>query len=1308
MPRLLPSTNIVIIGSVKAGKFQRASLIAKKLEASKSRNYDIKITPLTPIEYIEKLDEMKQEVKNLVPGLFPGLIVRLTESGITVNLSGAEFVEWAINTHNIEDITGQDLGGIFDDQVATELEKIGNEAFNQHIQAFKHTVINIEIQVGNKISGILCFELFNDIVPLSVEHFVSFVTGTYKDPSTDESLTFKNSQVTRVIKEGWFQAGAIRSPNGTPIVNNFLADENFIIPHAHRGNISFVNFGPHSNFSQFMVTLRPMPYFDRKFVCIGRCLDGEDILQAIDNVKTRFEKPVANIRIVDATVVYEDTLVLLPMACQPMSNATAGRSILKRSPTSPTPPPSIGSSGYDSDFGYNSDYIYTVSNGSYQRTQKPYTKKGVRFSDELLCQKTQNEEDLNSERAYSQWAVRKNHAPDSNIVNNNNNTLVMKNTSNKPFNNILPPQEDQEPESGAESDDEDDCYQSKRNRKIMSTPSYSVQCRDQNIDNPIVSSVTDNTKPVPPAIYLYTSSFESRVLVNNVHKLLSILFASNTARTRQSKQSSSSKPSDSPDVSTQLKDLEISVMEIPAMPMFDMASEIACQIAWNDRRTKLKSDNFAASSSAATSVDNCGIRDEQQASKVPQKSLLSRIFSSQNAAKESSVVGSKAKDSLETPLDLVPDPISSPASSSSSILTLTDPDENLQQDPVRQLLEEKNSVSFPYCKSFLMGPPPSAMLGTALPYNRFVDQKLKLAIPTTDLPNILSNSPTTHMNYSKMQVLQGFHATLPSASPLPLQITNLNMSNDDESTLYSGSPTTPESSFPKDKLISSSESISPSLSTKISSWIKTTTTEASTSLISWVICKTIKTATSSVSLVIAVTDYASIATDCVIGEKDTLISTRNNVLARAKDTCGWVLSGERTQQVIRKARTSMPIILDHMLSRAAGVDRVLEYGVAPAKQLQQQSNNRNVEVGHEFIGAKSVNLKGFYVVSSAKIRVVEDVRENNQVNNYFAQIWYPAQCARDAKTKLDDTELKTRIANVCFKNPLSFSFSSGAGPLDALYSVGVAEGLLKQFRPELFESSEGFKWLGCGFGSIVAAVMALNLGKPGLVRAQELFQRLHENGSKSLFGNCGKMSHTLKQGLFQIIPYDVSAIDGRLFISSTLYPSMKNTILVKFPSKFELIDAIMASCFIPVLYENPVYLTNRMTESGVASYACAGALTNHLPILNEYTITVSPVPATANISPWCENASELNFRTGAAVFADGPLYDDETVGFLGSSLDDLTAAEEMEQGQNVSVASKNGDVLQRERMLGMRDGCLWAEAMFQSGHMTHMAFSAML
>lgn len=55
---------------------------------------------------------------------------------------------------------------------------------------------------------------------------------------------------------------------------------------------------PHSNGSQFYVTLRPQPWMDKKYVAFGRVIEGWEVLRAIEAEappSTSNQRPLHNV-----------------------------------------------------------------------------------------------------------------------------------------------------------------------------------------------------------------------------------------------------------------------------------------------------------------------------------------------------------------------------------------------------------------------------------------------------------------------------------------------------------------------------------------------------------------------------------------------------------------------------------------------------------------------------------------------------------------------------------------------------------------------------------------------------------------------------------------------------------------------------------------------------------------------------------------------------------------------------------------------------------------------------------------------------
>lgn len=60
------------------------------------------------------------------------------------------------------------------------------------------------------------------------------------------------------------------------------------------------NKGPHTNSSQFYITLNSAPWMDTKYVAFGQLVEGYRFLQQIAGVATQNERPIEEVRIVNA------------------------------------------------------------------------------------------------------------------------------------------------------------------------------------------------------------------------------------------------------------------------------------------------------------------------------------------------------------------------------------------------------------------------------------------------------------------------------------------------------------------------------------------------------------------------------------------------------------------------------------------------------------------------------------------------------------------------------------------------------------------------------------------------------------------------------------------------------------------------------------------------------------------------------------------------------------------------------------------------------------------------------------------------
>ncbi|KAJ3066472.1 hypothetical protein HDU98_010196 [Podochytrium sp. JEL0797] len=416
--------------------------------------------------------------------------------------------------------------------------------------------------------------------------------------------------------------------------------------------------------------------------------------------------------------------------------------------------------------------------------------------------------------------------------------------------------------------------------------------------------------------------------------------------------------------------------------------------------------------------------------------------------------------------------------------------------------------------------------------------------------------------------------------------------------------------------------------------------------VSWTAGTTLRCAQATVGAATTAVDAVSATTGYVSGNEKALVQARDGVFSTVKSFAGWMLGGKRVSNAVTTARRYTPRTLDHVVSKAIGVEELVGQEELFVRGFRPTQRGR---VGKGFVGAKLVDLGEWIVIPKA---------------------------ARGEE--VTGAEGSTASRGVYFRNPPSFSFSSVAGPRDALYLIGAAEELLQRFRDDCFADRDtGFKWMGSGYGAVVAAVMALNMGHQGLADARAI-----------MFGNVGQMSNLLKCELEALIPQHAQVPAESLFVSVTVVTSARNEIVSAFPSRDDLIKTLLATCYVPVLHETPVTLTNIDGSHGKPILAMAGSFSNRVPLFDALTITVSPIPGEANVAPWCDVRSIWNSNSGAAVFKGVG----EKVGGEGKKMG----------------GGEGGKVGGVEFLKGRRDVGVWVDGVCQSGRMTVMGLRAMV
>ncbi|MDC0707591.1 peptidylprolyl isomerase [Stigmatella sp. ncwal1] len=174
-----------------------------------------------------------------------------------------------------------------------------------------------EVRAGRELyatfettEGVIGVKLFTQDAPKTVENFVGLATGekewthpeTFK-PQVGTPL-YDGTLFHRCIGEFMIQGGdPLGRGNGGPgyrFADEFQSGRRFDKP----GLLAMANAGPHTNGSQFFITVVPTPHLNNKHTIFGEVVKGYEVADRIANQlpKDRNDRPTQDVRIRKLTI----------------------------------------------------------------------------------------------------------------------------------------------------------------------------------------------------------------------------------------------------------------------------------------------------------------------------------------------------------------------------------------------------------------------------------------------------------------------------------------------------------------------------------------------------------------------------------------------------------------------------------------------------------------------------------------------------------------------------------------------------------------------------------------------------------------------------------------------------------------------------------------------------------------------------------------------------------------------------------------------------------------------------------------------
>jgi len=175
--------------------------------------------------------------------------------------------------------------------------------YRPYIELRKNPQVYMDISIGDEKPRRVVIELKGDVAPVTTANFLGLCEGFM---NRHLYMSYNHTHVHRVDKGYAFFGGDVLGQGGEGyygFVERQFKNECFDVKHDAPGIVSMDNRGS-ANHSHFLITQRPLPELDGKYVAFGKVVEGLEVVADVDRVEIdRFGHPTRPVKIVRSGIL---------------------------------------------------------------------------------------------------------------------------------------------------------------------------------------------------------------------------------------------------------------------------------------------------------------------------------------------------------------------------------------------------------------------------------------------------------------------------------------------------------------------------------------------------------------------------------------------------------------------------------------------------------------------------------------------------------------------------------------------------------------------------------------------------------------------------------------------------------------------------------------------------------------------------------------------------------------------------------------------------------------------------------------------